>query len=250
MTIFSCLNVYNEETLLEDCIKSIREVLPTSKIILLDGAYDSWIAQVKIASALELEYGRKDYGQSMGRFLTPYSNDRTIEIAKEMNVEYIINPPKNTTKDPIRTGAGSWEPGEYMPWECEWKKRATFLTFGEAGDWFFILDADERVRGNPEPFTQDHYAVMLKRDDEIAAYPVHRVFKKTPNLRMAGAHMAFWEGDTLLKKDEAPILQGVTIEHIWNKRAKLDYARHAAKGAYYKGGLVKEEEQFRKIYGI
>lgn len=249
MNIFTCLNVYNEEDLLEDCIKSVREVLPTSKIILLDGAYDSWIAHVKMAAALELEYGRKDYGQSMGRFLTPYSNDNTIEIAKKMGVEYIINPPKNNTNEPIRTGAGTWEPGEYMPWECEWKKRANFFNFGELGDWFFILDADERVRGKLTTYSEDHYAVMLKRDDEIAPYPVHRFFKKTANLKMEGAHMAVWHGDTLLRKDKAPILNGVWIEHVWNKRAKLDYARHAAKGAYYKS-LVKEEEKFRREYDI
>lgn len=250
MTVFACLNVYSEEALLEDCIKSVRDSLPTAEIVLIDGAYESWISQVKLQAALELEGGRYQIGQSMLRFTTPMSPDNTLDIAKRMGVEHIVLPPKNESDKAIQTKAGSYEPGEHIPWESEWKKRAKFFTFGKDGDWYFILDADERVRGTPEPFVEDHYAVMLKRDDNIAPYIVHRLFRHRPDLKMEGAHMAVWHGDKLLRKEEAPVLKGVQLEHKWNYRAANDRVRHMAKGAYYRGGLLPEENKFRMLHNI
>lgn len=250
MKIFACLNVYCEEALLEDCIKSVRDVLPTAEIVLIDGAYQSWISQVKVQAAHELENGRYQIGQSMLRFTTPESNDTTLEIAERMKVEHIVMPPKNETDKPIQDKAGTWEPGSYMPWPSEWQKRSKFLTFGEDGDYFVIVDADERIRGKCPELTEDHYAVMLKRDDNIAPYIVHRVFKKRPDLKMEGAHMAFWHGSKLLRKESAPVLGGVTLEHRWNHRADNDRVRHMAKGAYYRGGLMPEEQKFRMVNDI
>jgi hypothetical protein len=250
MKIFACLNVYCEEALLEDCIKSVRDVLPTSEIILIDGAYESWISQVKVQAAKELEGGNGRVGNSMLRFTSPVSCDATLDIAKRMGVEHIVMPPKNETGKTIQNRAGTWEPGEYMPWECEWKKRATFFTFGQDGDYYVIVDADERIRGTLPELKEDHYSIMLKRDDNVAAYVVHRVFKHRPDLKMEGAHMAVWHGSKLLRKDEAPVLPGVTLDHRWNYRASNDRVRHMAKGAYYRNGLMPEEHQFRMVHDI
>lgn len=250
MTIFACLNVYNEEALLEDCIRSIRSSLPGCQIILIDGAYQSWITQVKVQAAFELSNRRREIGQSLLRFITPHSNDNTLEIARAAGVEHIVECPRNTSGAPLQIGSGTYAPGEAMPWESEWKKRSQFFSFGVEGDWFFIVDADERLHGQPAPLVEDHYGVMLKRDDDIAPYPVHRVFKKVPGLRMFGAHMAVWHDKKLLRKDSAPILGGCHLEHVWNKRAAIDRVRHMAKGAYYRGGLIPEEQEFRMINDI
>lgn len=250
MTTYACLNVYNEEALLPDCIRSVRSSLPGAKIILIDGAYQSWISQVKVQAAFELSNRRHEIGQSLLRFITPHSNDRTLEIAQELGVEHIVQCPRNETGQTLQTQSGTYAPGEVMPWESEWRKRARFFDFGELGDWFFIIDADERLRGAPEPFEHDHYSVLLKRDDDIAPYVVHRVFKKVPGLRMWGAHMAVWHDKVLLRKENAPILRGVILDHVWNKRAEMDRIRHMAKGAYYRGGLLPEENEFRMINNI
>ena len=79
-----------------------------------------------------------------------------------------------------------------------------------------------------------------------------------------GPHMAVWvnklvkEQETgiiktksvLLKKDEAPILEGVRLVHKFNERGTRDQVRHMAKGAYYRNGLSKEEKDFREKHNI
>jgi len=262
--LYACLNVYQEEHLLPDCLRSVRENLPEAEIILIDGAYESWILQVKVQAAMEYAEGHVELAESMLRFVSPISTDATIQIAKDFKVEHIVMPQTQCMCGGKKTPTGYYEKGAYLPWPSEWQKRARFFDFGRNGDYYFIVDADERLRGKPAPLVADHYAVVLKRDDDISPYPVHRVFKHRPGIKMEGAHMAVWANElvqdpatkadvikpVLMRKDEAPILQGCHFDHLFVGRYKADQVRTQAKGAYYRRGLSKEEEKFRAEHDI
>lgn len=262
--LWVCLNVYQEETLLPDCLRSIRQNLPNGKIILIDGAYQSWVRHVRIQAAMEYAEGNETIAESMMRFTSAASTDRTVEIAREFGVEHIIMPSTQCMCGGKKYDFGYYEKGEYLPWESEWQKRARFFEFGREGDYYFIVDADERVIGTPEPMTEEHYAVMLKRDDDVAPYRTHRVFRHQYGIKMAGAHMAVWVPrvvqdpqsktsriqEVLLRRDEAPVLKNCSLLHLFNERGTRDQVRHMAKGAYYRNGLLKEEEAFRTQHGV
>ncbi len=268
MTLYACLNVYQEEALLPDCLRSIRTVLPQAKIVLIDGAYASWVRHVRIEAAVELSLGNTGIGNDMlARFVSAESTDRTIEIAKSFDVEHIVMPKTQCMCGGKKFDYGYYEKGAYLPWPTEWEKRNRFFEFGKNGDYYFIVDGDERLRGTLPELKEDHYNVMLQRDDEMGAYPVQRVFKHQPGIKMEGAHMAVWvdspEGPRLLRrldrkdkqgnvieKSGAHLLQGITIDHLFNERGSTDQVRHMAKGAYYRHGLSKEEEGFRQKFDV
>ncbi len=276
--LYACLNVYQEETLLPDCLRSIRTVLPQAKIILIDGAYASWVRHVRIEAAVEISQGNQGIGDDMlARFTSSESTDRTIEIAKEFKVEHIVMPQTQCMCGGKKFDYGYYQKGAYLPWPSEWEKRGKFFEFGRDGDYYFIVDADERLHGTLPKLTEEHYNVMLQRDDDFAPYPVHRIYRHQPGIRMDGAHMAVWVNklvkdpatgiekvtpvllrkEPLLDKDHktvlepgAPTISGVTLEHKFNERGTRDQIRHMAKGAYYRNGLSKEEEAFRAKHKI
>lgn len=289
--LYACLNVYQEQELLPDCLRSIRENLPEAEIILIDGAYESWLIQVKLQAAMEMDQGHPEIGAAMLRLTSPASTDDTIKIAKDFKVEHIVNPHTQCMCGGKRRPSGYYEKGAVLPWESEWQKRNEFFRFGRDGDYYFIIDADERLRGRAHlaDMIEDHYVVMLKRDDTTAPYPVHRIYKHRPGIKMEGAHMAVWANEAVYDKGSyviqpvlmkkygekntplegrliAPIFGGWTeradgkfyppatggchLDHMFNLRGKMDQIRILAKGAYYTRGLSKEEDTFRKEHDI
>ncbi len=284
--LYVCVNAYQEEFLLPDCLRSIRECMPEAEIILIDGAYESWVTQVKIQAAVEFSEGHPGIAEDMLRLTSPISTDATIQIAKDFKVEHIVMPPTQCMCGGKKLNSGYYAKGAYLPWESEAVKRNRFFGFGRDGDYYFIIDADERMRGKPTEMTENHYAVVLKRDDDIAPYGVHRIYKHRPGINMHGAHMAVWANElvtdpetgvqtvkpVLMKKENekgeltAPIFGGWTLgekqklipppgggfrlDHMYNLRGSRDVIRSQAKGAYYVNGLSKEEKVFRKEHNI
>lgn len=113
-----------------------------------------------------------------------------------------------------------------------------------------FIDADEVLIGAPGPIIEDVYCVMLQRDDNIAAYPVQRIFRHVPDIKIEGAHHAVWMGGKLMKRDDHPTVEGCYLKHYFCRRNERDHTRHLAKGSYYRTGLLPEEEKFRRIHEI
>lgn len=237
------LNLYNEEDMLEGCLQSIRKYYPDAKIVAVDGAYESFVRQVMKEINAKLTMGQTQVAKSLERFTVPQSTDRTLEILKDYGVETIIE-----------CGAA--------PWPSEAAKRSQYFK-GSPGDYYFVLDGDERVIGSFDrsKLTEDAYTIMLKRDDNAAPYKVLRIFKHQDGMRYEGAHHAMWVGDRLHTKKgifnrmndrigEVGNADGVLVEHLQNLRVKRDPVRNMAKGAYYQHLTSVEEAPFRAQYGL
>lgn len=239
MQIYVCINCYMEENLLPGCLSSIRSTLPQAKLIVIDGAYQAWINAVKMGAAWNLEQGFTQIGNALLKFLDVESTDATHKICKEYNVEHLVLPNKDSE-------------GKYVPWKSEAVKRNEFFRFGEVGDYFFVIDGDEVIQGVPDPFIEDAYNIMLQRDDNLPSYAVQRIFKKTPDIKIEGAHHAVWQNGQLLKKDDPnrKIIGNTRLMHYYDKRNQMDRVRHIAKGFYYRDGLMPEENEFRGKHNI
>jgi len=233
------INCYMEENLLPQCLTSIRSTLPNAKIVVIDGAYESWIRTVKMEAAKNLDAGYHQVGMSLLRFINPESNDKTYQICKDFNVEILEQPPKDQS-------------GNYIAWPSEAKKRNEFFKYGKDGEYWFFIDADEVLQGIPDDPVDDTYNIMLQRDDNLPPYPVQRIFKHRPTIRMEGAHHALWVGDKLYKRDDPDrkIICNSRLYHYFDKRNQMDRVRHLAKGAYYREGLIPEESYFRALHNI
>lgn len=232
------INCYLEENLLPQCLTNIRSTLPEAEIVVIDGAYQSWVTAVKIEAAKHLEQGYHEIGIGLLKFINPISIDRTHEICQQFKVEHLELPPK--------------ENGEYIPWPSEAKKRNEFFKYGNNGDVWYFIDADEGIQGHPAEVIDNAYNVMLQRDDNLPPYCVQRIFRHQPSIRMEGAHHALWVGDKLYKRDdpERKTIAGTMLMHYYDKRNQLDRMRHLAKGAYYRNGLLPEEQYFRAVHNI
>ncbi len=233
------VNAYMDENCLPTCLGSIRSTLPEAKIVVIDGAYASWIKAVKVEAALYFERGHTQIANDLLRFDTPISTDKTKEICRNYNVETYINPPQKCC-------------GQYIPWESEAKKRNEFFKYSKPGDYWYMVDSDEGVQGHPEELKEACYSVMLQRDDDIAPYQVMRIWRhpESNDIKMEGSHHALWIDGKLHKNQEQPVIPGTRLYHFWSKRAEDDRVRHIAKGAYYRLGLAPEESDFRAIHGI
>lgn len=239
MTLWAGVNCYMDENCLPTCLGSIRSTLPEAKIVAIDGAYAAWIKAIKFETALTFQRGHHQLGNDLLRFDTPISTDKTKEICRNYNVDVYLDPPQKCC-------------GQYIPWESEAKKRNEFFKYSKPGDWWYMVDSDEGVQGHPDELTGDCYSVMLQRDDDIAPYPVMRMWRhpESNDIKIEGSHHALWINGKLYKNGEQKVITGTRLKHFWNKRAEDDRIRHMAKGAYYREGLVPEEAEFRAIHGI
>jgi hypothetical protein len=235
MRLIVIINGYMEEYMLPDCLKSVRQCLPKAEIAFADGCYQAWVDAIKIYAAHKFEYGYDAIGNGVLAFTTPGSTDRTLEICKEYGVEHIISPPVVN--------------GQPQPWATEYVKRNAFFSLGQPGDWYFWVDADERVNGTIDisALTEEAYTVTLKRDDNTLPYPVLRLFQHKEGIRCDVAHHYIWYGDRLLRRDDIPCLRGVLLYHEYYKRSKQIHMRQLAKGAYYKR-LTEDEGIARAKY--
>lgn len=204
-----CVNAYEEEKNIGDCLQSIIDACRRSvfKIMVVDGAY---------------KYFPHEGG--------PASKDKTCEIAENLGAEII----------PARE------------WATEQEKRNAYL-IGDPGDWYFVVDADERVRGEYHPgdislriLEKEAYQINLERNDGHNPNKVFRLFKQQPGLQYRGTHHALFinqPGKTeprLLNSENLPVYPGVDLLHL----VCQDLERIKKKGEYYRH-LNDAEADFR-----
>lgn len=238
-SIIIALNVYQEQLLLPECLESVVKNAPKNyKIVAVDGAYQAFMTQSKVLGAQALAQGKEAEADLYFQYTYPASQDETVNILKDFGVDEIVLAPKEG-------------------WENEHVKRSEYFRQGKDGDYFFVLDADERVVGKiPEPEELDeHYdwCINLKRDDGINAYPIMRIHRFRDTMRYEGAHHALFANGQLIKRDDCQkagaLLQNCSLYHRWEHRGNTNPIRHKCKGAYYRQ-LSMSEERFRALNGI
>lgn len=231
-----CLNVYNEEQLLPDCIDSIRRHAPDAMIVAVDGIYQSFAEEAHRLAGIAWAKGLVQLGDEYERLVSPGpSMDKTLEILQKYKVDRIITTGK--------------------PWVNEWAKRSEYLKYGEPGDWFFILDADERLEGTLpsvqalEDMGSPHYYVNLKRDDGDGVYGIFRIHKWARNMMYDKTHYAlFVDGQLVNRREyEKTVLPDLVIQHRWLHRAEITPIRHQIKGEFYRRLMERDEAEFRRV---
>jgi len=163
----------------------------------------------------------------------PYSTDETREIARCYGAEWIGCP---------RVG------GAFRAWRDEVEKRNAYLV-GEEGDWYFQIDADERLVGRiAERRDGALYSLMVCRGDGRTAW-AQRIFQQRGDTRYEGTHYAVWrDGDLLRARTDwvrIPARQARLV-HLTHLR---DVERQRAKRAYRKE-MVRRERGYREAYQI
>lgn len=239
MTLHVCLNIWNEELMLPECIDSVRKFLPEAKIVAVDGAYKSFVNEVKKRQAHYIEYRSPHLAEALDPFTIPQSTDKTLEILKEKEVDVIIECQKN-------------DDGNSIPWEHEYVKRSKYFV-GKQGDFYLVLDADERIEGtiDLESLKDDAYNILLERWEEYCKpYPILRFFRHRDGIHYYGAHHALFMNGKLYKKEECKALDAMKIVHKQVYRSKKDPLRRVAKGLYYRYLTSCEEAGFRAQNGI
>lgn len=152
-------------------------------------------------------------------------------------------------------GAHVIEPVNGLPWASEIEKRNAYLSVGDPGDYYFVVDADEIVVGHIDRdimTTHDDWLVDLiriRKEQPLRQdlrQPIHRLFKHRAGIRYHGTHHAVHIADRLIHPDRLPLFPGAHFVHRTEYR---DDKRNEAKGVYYRT-LVKQEITFRERYGL
>lgn len=218
--LWFCLNVYNEEELIRDCLESLPK-LRNSAIIVIDGAY------------AKFPHGPGKWNEEFpwAENFKPWSTDRTVEICSEYT-DLLINCRE--------------------PWATEYMKRSAFF-IGEPGDVYFIVDADERFRGElPSELPRKNMNVMIVDPGEavpsLERMPKARIIIHESGINMYGAHHTAWaKGKLLNRVDDLQVLEGCYLEH---RKKKRDQSREILKGYYYSHGLDQDEKEFRREFSL
>ena len=88
------------------------------------------------------------------------------------------------------------------PWADEIEKRNRYL-IGNEGDWYVMLDADERLRGTlPELESGLYYALQIVNYGGHTVWPL-RIFQQRGQTFYRGAHHAIWVDGQLLRPEHA-----------------------------------------------
>ena len=202
-----CINGYNEIFLLESCLQKIRSKV--DHITFVDGAYKEFPHKI------------------------PWSNDGTLDIAKELCDEVI-----ECTE----------------PWPDEIIKRNQYLT-GAPGDWYFVLDCDEMFVGDIresalETLTDDVDIRMREKHDSgyIPDRNIYRFFKHREGIHYEKTHHALWLPgiDLPLNKREHDVYPHAYLEHLTKQRP---IERNECKGVYIRW-LQKQERVARHEYWL
>ena len=151
----------------------------------------------------------------------PHSTDGTQDIARAYGAEIIEAPPGG--------------------WATQVKARNAYFV-GQPGDWYFILDADERAVGRlPEDLPGDAYKIW-RHTPGMAPDRIMRLVKEDGTLRYCYTHYALYRRGQII--DRATLLDGIVIEHPGrpgdtnrNQRRDVAWARNTA------------EEQARTVHG-
>lgn len=153
------------------------------------------------------------------------STDQTLEIAAEFGAEIVG----------YYGGAGIEAPTQE-------EKRNRYFVGGE-GDWYLILDADERLRGQIDRGLLNRrgaYAYTLSVSDPV--FPLSsawiRLVKHSPDLHYEGAHNALFREGKLLRADSTPCMRSAWIAH----EPRGDEERRVAAGEYYRRQFEHERD--------
>jgi hypothetical protein len=235
--LWFAINCYRESLMLPGCIESIRRYAPGAKIIAVDGAYQSLISEVEKEVAVCITQRHFEVAENLKPFLNPESDDGTLEILNDFKVDKVI-----------RCDQGSG--GKPLPWINEYTKRSKYFV-GSKGDYYFVIDADERLVGSIEmELVSDAYNVVLKRDDNTPGYKILRIFKHQDGMQYRGAHHALWVGEMLYRKEMCKTIQGCILEHHQTYRVRREPLRNVVKGLYYRALVAREEGAFRAQHGL
>ena len=253
-----CINVFNDNRHLRDCIAIIRRQSAKHKIVVVDGAYALFphfkCPHCGIGDLLPAEMPERNRPSLLGRigkpakclnpkcgmtvsanedleqYCTPNSTDGTLEAARKL-ADVVVE-----------------APGAH--WPSEFEKRNEYLKYGASGDWFLVLDADERLVGQlPEAddLAGTDYTLTFRRSDCAGEIPYYRLFKNVGRLRYEGFHYALWRDDDLVTRRvrTLPRPEGVSVLHMPLERSSQ---RVHLKGYYYRTGMG--EIQYRRAVGL
>lgn len=221
--------VYNEERMLPGCLASVEDQV--DRMIVVDGAYAR-------------------FPHPEGH---PESTDRTRAIAVAFGAEWVPCP---------STRSGCTTDG----WATQMEKRTAYL-IGEEGDWYLLIDADERLVGRlPDPSICQRVDPRLRGDDvregmwgyafEIVTRDLRQTW--TPRflphrglqgaMRYEGAHNALWSGDHLIRLEDTVRVDpdACRLEHLSHLRG---YERQRAKRAWLPERRERERA-YRNLHRI
>jgi len=152
----------------------------------------------------------------------PYSTDRTVIIAENLGCEI------------IETRWG---------WKDQVEKRNAYLVGGD-GDWYFMIDADERLHGELKPGEEDSYRIQCQFRKSLI--PLLRLFKHQEGIKYIGGHNIISVNDKIILENESPVLKDCWIEHFTDLRGE---DRQRRKNQYY-GYQYQIEREFREENGL
>jgi len=132
----------------------------------------------------------------------PWSTDRTRHIAVEMGAEVIPT-----------TGV----------WEDQTEKRNQYF-IGGCGDWYLILDSDERIEGDIVLGIEYGYRIRVE------GTPFLRLLRHRSGLRYEGTHATLIDDFGYIDPNIPPVQKECWIEHLKDQRSE---DRKARKQAYY-----------------
>jgi len=163
----------------------------------------------------------------------PWSTDATQHIAAAYGAEWVPCP---TDED-----------GEPRPWETQVEKRTAYLV-GEEGDWYFHIDADERLVGElPEMEGGQHYAFKVHtRDGRLTWVP--RLWQHRGTMRYEGAHNALWSDGRLINMPGAVQVDAdqCYLLHLAHLRSRQRLQDKAA----FLPGRYERERAYRRAHNI
>ena len=149
----------------------------------------------------------------------PYSTDRTLWIAADMGAEII------TTQ---------------RVWEDQTEKRNSYFV-GEWGDWYLILDSDERFRGEVTLRDED-YGYRIR----VGGTPFLRLLRHRSGLRYEGTHATLYDDFGYIDPHYPPCQKDCWIEHLKDQRSE---DRKARKQVYY-SRQYDIEQRYRTENGL
>ncbi len=145
------------------------------------------------------------------------------------------------------------------PWESEAEKRSAYF-IGDDGDWYLVIDADERVVGLEldfdlelrrylERYPLDHAVIEVETKPHIVALERYiRLVRHLPGLRYEATHFNIVADDKMVTAESyyegtISFYLGFKIVHLLKDRT---VARAEDKLEYYKRMLAREVDELKR----
>lgn len=198
---------------------------------MLPGCLESLQGQVDRIVVVDGAYAQFPYEE-------PVSTDATREIALCYGAEWIDCPDD--------------EEGYPRAWRTQVEKRNAYLV-GEEGDWYLIIDADNRLIGTlPEPMDG---MVYVFRSSNRMGQPVWalRLLQHQGRMRYEGSHNGLWSDGQLMNRRFLPADRVVYVDpgmcHYVHLAALRSANRLIAKRRFYERQTA-DERGYRLAHGI